>query len=155
MGMNLRDYIQHYIHCDFYLTQRDIKTKITNYWPTQSIDDEFCVGYGLDGVNGVEDIRYMKPILRKLENITDEEIKELIGWDKMRQLYVDVSFEKQQYGVSVYYKVNTEHGPYPQSYDIHFGNPTPYETIFLLSKGFDLFGLIKLDGAIDASTLTK
>lgn len=156
MEKKLQDYIQYYLHCDFYLTKRNIRTRITNYWPRQ--DKEHCIGYGLDDVNGVEDIHYIKPILRKLDSLTDEEIKGLINWDKIRAIYKNVSFERCINGIVVYYAIDAGHdhgGLFPHTYKITFHSFSPFEWRFLLSIGIDLFNLIKDGLAIDASTLTK
>jgi hypothetical protein len=100
-------------------------------------------------------ISFVKPILRKLDSLTDEEIKELIGWEKMCDMYVCCSYERGNFGIVVNYGIDTDHGVAMQSHNISFHAFSPKEWMYLLSKGFDLFFLIKDGLAIDASTLTK
>lgn len=157
MEKKLRDYIQYYIHCDFYLTQREIKTKITNYWPSQNEGEEFCVGYGLDGVNGVEDLRYMKPILRKIDSMDDADIKSFLNWERLNELYVHVSYEKIEHAIVLNYSIPVDgEADYPQSATIMPEIELRSDQFnHLIKNGFDVFGLIESGLAINASTLTK
>lgn len=154
--MNIQDYAKYYIGCRCLNTWFQANHEMyNNEWVLDGYREHSPKPYLLGNTETETWTDSIKPILRKLDSITDEEIKELIGFDKIKNVYPDISLERQAHGVSVYYKVDIGDITYPQTYDIDFANPAPHETIFLLSKGFDLFGLIKLDEAIDASTLTK
>lgn len=78
----------------------------------------------LDNWQSIADISCscVKPILRKPDSITDEEIKESIGTD---------------------------------NYETSFPTYSPSDFVYLLSRHFDLFGLIESGLAIDAATLPK
>lgn len=102
-------------------------------------------------------INEIKLILRSLECLTDEEIKELIGWDNLNQKYLDVSFEKCVNGIIVYYTIDASDDcgtTFPMNHKITFHTFFPKEWQYLLSKGFDLFQLINNKLAIDLKTLT-
>jgi hypothetical protein len=98
----------------------------------------------------------VKLILRRMEDITDDEIKEFIGWDRLNKQYVDVSFDRGNFGIVVNYSIDAgDQGIYKQTHNITFHSFSPKEWVYLLSKRFDLFFLIKNGFAIDASILTK
>jgi hypothetical protein len=101
-------------------------------------------------------IEFVKPILRKLDSLTDDEIKEFIEWASLNEKYCDVSFERGSFGIIVNYSIDAgDQGVHRQSHNITFHAFSPKELVWLLSKGFDLFFLIKNGLAIDAATLTK
>lgn len=98
----------------------------------------------------------VKIILKRLEDMTDDDIKGFIGWDKLNELYVDISFERCVNGIVVYYGIDTgpdNGGVFAQTHKITFHVFSPKEWKYLISKGFDLFGLIDTDQAIDAKTI--
>jgi len=97
----------------------------------------------------------IKPILRRTEDITDEEIKEFIGWDKLNKLYIDVKYEKVFNGIEVSYSIDAgDQGIYPMNQFQTLDVFTPNEFRCLISKSFDLFGLIDSGQAIDAKTIS-
>lgn len=170
--MELKDYIHYYLGCKCWtysgkghLQDFDIKT---GYWyvgldsgggTVGNINDTYreCPEESKNAFpDGYPPKSILKPILRKLEDITDEEIKELIGWDKLHELYVAVNFERCVDGVVVYYGIDAgeDHGGvFHQTHKITFHVFSPKEWVFLLSKGFDLFKLIENGLAIDSKTI--
>ena len=152
--MKLQDYIQYYLHCDFYLVMRQRKTRITNYWPMQ--DKEHCVGYGLDGDNGVEDIKHIKPILRAIEFINDDEALELakLQHDSKRHKEIDILYVKKDH---LHYIDGTRYsGDGWSEYNeffVYFNQLNPQQTHYLIRHNIDVFGLIEKELAIDSKTL--
>ncbi len=152
--MNLQDYAQFYIGC-----------RCLNTWFPESheMHDNGWVLNGVSkGINPYElenethntHTSSIKLILRRLEDITDDEIKEFIGWNKLNEMYVNVSFERGNFGIIVHYSIDAgDQGVYKQSHNITFHSFSPKEWHYLLSKGFDLFFLIKNGLAIDSKTL--
>ena len=91
-------------------------------------------------------IGFKKPILRRLEDMTEEEMKELvfIGHSVRNTLYE----VKMEYN-TVCFKTNGFTG----GGSVSLRALRPEETHYLLQQGFDLWGLIDSNQAIDSKTL--
>lgn len=122
MEKKIQDYLHYYIGWSGYADGV--------YGYITSVDEFGGSEFKLHGEASViyMDGALIRPILRKIENITEDECKE----------YNNIS--------STMYSIN-------QSQDQIKTSAT--ETHFLLSKGFDLFDLIFHGLAIDAATLPK
>jgi hypothetical protein len=140
MEKKLQDYLHYYIGCK--MTHKDHSGK-----PYILIYDtiENAIYYG------------DKPILRKLDSMDDADIKSFLNWDRLNELYVDVSYEKIEHAIKLNYSIPVDgEADYPQSVTI-----MPWIELrsdqfhHLIKHGFDVFGLIESGLAIDASTLTK
>lgn len=102
----------------------------------------------------------IKLVLRRLEDMTEGDLKEMIT----RLSLIDLSgceFEYDQYWVNAIRKgvvvdcLSIEmNGQIDMMHYTHATNPQAEAFHYLLSKGFDLFGLIDAGLAIDAKTLT-
>jgi hypothetical protein len=164
--IQLKDVIHYYIGCKVRVDNEDTATFMGGtlvpnslgqiYWHLQTGEmkdaegDDFSMPYNDDPEVG--ELR-IKPILRRLEDITDKEIKELIGWDNLNEKYANVSYERGNFGIMINYSIDAgEEGIHPQSHKITFHAFSPKEWLYLLKNGFDLFGLIKSGQAVDAKT---
>jgi hypothetical protein len=102
-----------------------------------------------------DDLR-IRPLLKRLPDMSNKDIEELIGWEKIKELYVNVSYDKIPTGIKINYSVITEYeGPYPQSHTISFFMFAPKDIAFLTAKGYDIFQLIPNNEAIDIKTLNQ
>lgn len=107
-------------------------------------------------------IEETKPILRRLSSMTEEEAKDLIQFDKLCKEYQDVSYnlirefnDKILIGIDVNYSiVDPDEGViYPHGWEMRFSSMNAYDFKWLLSKHFDLFGLIAAGLAIEKDSL--
>lgn len=165
--IKLKDAIQYYIGCRVLIDDKEYGTLIGGDFISNSVDqiyysiitdeaaakgDDFHMPYNDDTS---EECR-IKPILRKLEDITDEEIKELIGWDKITGIYVNVSFTKVKGGIDISYGIDAEDGgAYMESYHISFYLLTPEQLVFFTKNGFDMFNFINRGLAIDKKQFSQ
>jgi len=107
----------------------------------------------------------IKPILRPLIDMTEEEMKDVLimhfhesGRDVAAQSIVSVKKKHEvkmasKYGTGIPYIVYNESN-IPHSDDVlSFSELNADQFIYLLSRGFDLFGLIEAGLAIDKTTL--
>lgn len=82
-----------------------------------------------------------KPILSRLEDITDDDIKGLIGYEKLIEMYSGVEYRKERNRVDVNYDVDMEDfGKQPFYHSVKFYQLEPRQFHYLLSKGYWLFG---------------
>lgn len=95
----------------------------------------------------------VKPILRRLEDITDEEIKEMLNWDKILGMYSNCSFEKAKGGINISYTIGEDEYMSQQYHHISFYMIQPEHLPFMFKNGFDLFNLINRGQAVDAKTI--
>lgn len=156
--MKLQDYIRHYIGCKCVHTWFPEGHKEYNKgWVLSGYCQLYDNGgkpFLLESENEVTWADSIKPILRKLEDITDDEIKELIGWEELNKKYDHVSFEHNKVGIIVNYSIpDREGGGYPMSHYIRFYQLDGFQFDFLIKKGFDMFNLIISELAIDSKTL--
>src|SRR5687767_1475366 len=161
MEKKLQDYIQYYIGC-----------KCTNEW--------FPEGHNMHSYNWeLKGIKYdgsvrpyllvneeqdeftwtdsIKPILRKLDSMDDADIKSFLNWNRLNELYVDVSYKREELAITLNYSIPCGGDMvYPQSVTIMPKIELRSDQFdHLIKNGFDLFDLIESGLAIDASTLTK
>lgn len=145
--IELKDVIHYYVGC-----------RIFRISASGAYSDEYIMD--IDELYRINKETYpysIKPILRLLEDATDDDIKGFIDYDKLNELYVDVSFERCVNGIVIYYGIDAgpDHGGvFSQTHKITFHTFSPKEWQYLISKGFDLFGLIETDQAIDAKTIS-
>ncbi len=102
-------------------------------------------------------ISEIKPILRPLSSMTEEEIKELFQYEKISKVYQDISINRKMggdklVGLEIDYTVMTDDGEMPQSWMLWFHSLNAHDFIWLLSKGFDLFNLIPSHQALEKTT---
>lgn len=126
MKKELKDYAHFYIGCDVLQDDNEIARLVGIYAETCMLIHEAT------GQFGECDISKIKLILRHLSDLTEEEM-----------IYCVAN------GQLVYC------GQSPENFVIGWGAFRPEITRFLLSKSFDLFGLIKAGLAIDATTLKQ
>jgi hypothetical protein len=99
--------------------------------------------------------------LRQLSDMSEEELKELIHFEKLNREYADVSYRRDigyngnLIAIEIDYTIVEEDLVSPQGWRLNFSAMNAEDFKFLLSKGFDLFGLIDAGLAIDAKTLTN
>lgn len=103
----------------------------------------------------------VKPILRRLSSISDDEVKDLFQYEKIKSMYREIIFERQMWndvliGITISYLTGSdEDGWHPQSWTLEFSAMNANDFAWLLSNGFDLFQLIDSNLAIDSSTITE
>jgi len=106
----------------------------------------------------------IKPILRPLSDMTDAEFKEaiLLHWgisrDIVEQKIDRVERRKElkqnvRYGTAIPYSAFDKEGKHYMTGTFSTSSLSPDTLLFLLSKHFDLFGLIEAGLAIDKTTL--
>ena len=135
--MKIADYLKYYIGapCSF--------GSEANGW-IAVLDD---VGGCSVKLNGVPKLEYVsqddvRPILRKLKDMTEEDAKGLLSLINPSAIY------NSHNELAVYYSApGVSSGYYPFDY----GYPKQFH--YLLSRGYDIFGLIPAGIAIDAKTL--
>lgn len=99
------------------------------------------------GPEGRVSVFFIKPILRPLNTITPFEAAELV------ELHCPNAKSIKINGTEIEFTVTTESEVERTCYiDLGYGDPVAFK--YLLSKHFDLFGLIDAGLAIDATTLT-
>lgn len=154
--MKLQDYAHYYIGASCF-----------NTWFTPD-HDAYDAGWKLSGIRtdnekcymleNETDVTWVDRIalkLRRLEDMTEEDIKSFIEYDRLIKLYHNVSFNFYNNCITVHYSVDTEdEGLYPQSHEIHLFKLTPLQFHRLVKAGFDMFSLIKNGLAIGIKTIT-
>jgi hypothetical protein len=156
MQKEIKDYLHLYLGCD------------TNYGLLEGIRDQYAytIVSGKDTIRG--NVWDIKPILRPLSDMTDSELIEFakihnsdIEWYMQDGLCIG----RENIGVQQHFYFDDElfftaeicnniFGQESEG-DTQISNITPFETTrLLLSKHFDLFGLIEAGLAIDKTTLT-
>lgn len=156
MGKKLQDYIQYYIGC------KCVRTDITSTGYQYSLYAYDCdplsrAPYYIGSDSGYYWVREIKPILRKLDSMDDADIKSFLNWNRLNELYVDVSYKKEELAIILNYSIPCDGDiVYPQSVTIMPKIELRSDQFdHLIKNGFDLFDLIESGLAIDASTLTK
>lgn len=165
--MKLQDYIHYYIGCRVFITDcneygrlmggtfvpnsiNQIYYMIRSDEMAANEDEDFYMPYNDDA----DDPARIKPILRKLEDMDDDDIKSFIEWDRLSSLYHNVTYKKYTGCIAVHYGIDMDDDVIiPQSHYIHFSKLSQLEFHHLLKEGFDLFNLIKYGLAIDSKTL--
>lgn len=175
MKTELKDVIHLYLGCQCVLTEDvpveefdDDQTKKGSVWSLLMInygDFDLIDGNGYKfvlqdeetcwlGVHGSE----FKLLLRPLSSVTEEEAIELIGIqleNYPNKLDIKMkSFGRRSNSDSWQFSAY-EGEKHIISGSLSFYRHEPKKFMYLLSKGFDLFGLIESNQAIDSSTLNK
>lgn len=154
--MKLQDFAHYYIGCRCLNTWFPVGHEMYDRnWQLKAIDTYSDNPYGLNCYAEFTWTDSIKLILRKLEDITEDEIKEFIGWEELNKKYDHVSFENnKKVGIIVNYSIPDREGSgHPMSHFIKFYQLDGSQFNFLIKKGFDLFNLIISELAIDAKTL--
>lgn len=146
----LKTYAHLYLGCE-----------VRNYYGNETYDEGVLVGISASEVepnktiaifsNGgtvfqecyIEDA---KLILRPLSDMTEEELRELIRYDKLKEQYENPSYERIGFdkltGIDIHYYIPTEEGSLYNSWTLNFHAMNAHDFAWCLSKGFDLFQLI-------------
>jgi hypothetical protein len=160
MEKNIKDYLHLYIGCEIdttipgdYIHPYGSIT-LTELRP-DNIDQivrhiQYKEGYQRDGFTDYDWVEF-KLILRPLSDMTEDEAEQFIALRFPERRMIDATVEK--YGVCFFDKTQKK------AKHIHFEN-IPIELnattfIWLLSHGFDLFGLIDAGLAIDKTKLNE
>jgi hypothetical protein len=162
---DIKDYLHLYLGCDVETT---VKGKYVHPYGSVGISVvdadsyenlirhlKFKEAYQKDGYNDYDWVS-VKPILRPLSDMTEEEAWEFVG-GKSDQLYDDLKIDKiDKTGIVISYVINAgDEGSFPQSHKFDFFALGPEQLRRLLSRGFDLFNLIPEGLAIDKTTIQK
>jgi hypothetical protein len=167
--MNIKDVIHYYMGCRCALSfVQPGSLNYNNNWKLISIESQSDKPYELDNGKEYTWTADIKPILRKLSSMTEEEILE----------FAILTFGEQNRDVTQQIIGSVKKLPRQAHHDAKFGTDVPYvafkpnganhyngvvsarsltsETMhYLLSRGFDLFSLIENNLAIDADTLKE
>lgn len=137
---DIKDYIQFYLGCDVQWARNSLQTPSKAKLLCYNICGE-CVLENKDNQFQVN-ISLIKPILRPLSSMTEEEAKHLFV------LHFDADPEKIVYShfdeVENYHIAEWDN----RRFAIYLKALSPDAFIYLLSKGFDLFGLIESNLAV-------
>jgi hypothetical protein len=151
MEKKLKDYLHLYLGCQLLVIETgdtvsfdEIDT--TSLWQVWTKDRKYIT----TGGNGFT-YEEIKPILRPLDTMTEEEMKDFIGWDKINEMYKEVSFEKRKLGIEVNYGIDTGEGIEHQSHTICFYELSATQFLWLLKNHFDIFSLIPSNLALPQS----
>lgn len=133
----LKDYLHLYIGCDAYVFPDET---LTNGWLEQKLKEipkmEYKIPVTHDRVRYILERGY-KPILRPISSMTEEEAKHLItlrGYTDVSNVnFINGGVEFDHPGMTTY---------------INFDKQTPEQFAYLLSRGFDLFGLLESNLAV-------
>jgi hypothetical protein len=122
MEKSIKDYLHLYLGCKVYDTKAEPNDCISTM---TTVSNE---GYIIDNFANDLPVEDIKPILRPLSDMTDDDFKYCGQWG---------------FGA-----INLEHKLLHKTF-------SPEATVYLLSKHFDLFQLIEAGLAIDATTLNQ
>lgn len=158
--------IKEFIH--YYLGQQFMMTKPAYHAVHEfglSSDTPFAMsGKFADYFHGDAVSAEVKPILRKLESMSEEEMRELLlhGFGDSKDIvlqevdefkfHVNEAKRDNKHGVGIGYAM-IKRGKQYHSGSLSFTKLKPEQFHYLLSRGFDLFNLIDEGLAIDKETL--
>jgi hypothetical protein len=152
--MKLQDYIKYYIGCNAITTDDKELADLVGV-----SDDNAHLVHCRTGSYGTCDVTGVKLLLRRLEDMTEEDLKEMIIMFSLIDLS-NCQFEYDQYWVNAIRKgvvvdcLSIEMNGHIDMMRCSPGtNPQPETFHYLLSKHFDLFGLIDAGLAVDQKTL--
>lgn len=96
-----------------------------------------------------------KLILRKVESLTDEEIRDLIQYDKCIKEYKSFQYQflPEQHVIIISYTVEDEFGTHSNNWSLNLIRMNAHDFAWCIRKGIDLFGLINNGLAIDKASL--
>jgi hypothetical protein len=138
---NIRDYLHFYLGCEClyypkglkYLPQRGRLLAMDLFEEKAELRDNAGNAINRPLLTKPQ-TPYLKPLLRLLSSITDEEKREL--------LRINDDFGGNN--ILSFFKLN-------RNVNFYFNSANPFIVQYLLSKGFDLFGLIDAGLALDKS----
>lgn len=134
---DLKDYLHLYVSTSCQFKERKSGSMFTRKLEATDIDHFFQEEFYI----------FIKPVLRSLSDMTEEEAKE------MANLYFkDCDMSKVVVGKTSYGDVTISYYSSFDCFNID-GKHTFKQTAYLLKRGFDLFGLIDDDLAIDKTKL--
>lgn len=165
----IEDYIHLYIGCDVLVEINPDATQQVakiigvhidkwvdgNYHPTIEVD----FGYQTNRTHYYQN--QIKLLLRPLSSMTEEEAKELIQFEKLNREYANVDFniitgyKGNIVAIEVNYTIVDEDIVLPKVWTFNFCAMNSDDFRHLLSKGFDIFGLIDANLALDATKIEK
>lgn len=140
MELNIRDYLHLYLGCD-YVTDNSQGNMNPSTLPSV--------------LKYLDDFTGFKLILRRFENMTDAEIRDLIQYDKLKVMYKTVEYSFDGTSIRITYTIEEDEGSTAQTYRIDRFAMNAHDFAWCLRKGFDLFGLIHVGLAIDKSTFNQ
>lgn len=142
--MKLKDYLHYYLGCRAQAAPYGGQPKRQEYGKLAGIGIRDVVNIKFDTWQSIADVSIycVKPILRRLEDMTEEEARNFLkhavpGAEYITQNEWGVIWQSQGSRSEIFYL---------------FGPPAGYH--YLLTHHFDLFGLIDAGLAVDAKTLT-
>lgn len=99
-----------------------------------------------------------KPILWPLSSMTDEQIKDLIKYEKCISQYEYVKFERIWFnniltGIRIDYGIMEADGVYHRCWDLEFSAMNADDFAWCLKNHFDIFQLIESGLALDATEI--
>ena len=155
---DIKDYLHLYLGCEAVATGKKPGTKryrlstiaTDGGYMFETIPEQFSIALGKD----------WKIILRPLSDMTEEECMVLCGYDKFKDVRELLKFEKEDKGAFIEYRwkdsqIGLDDGYAYSSSGVYYDKHewTPELTRYLLSKHFDLFGLIESGLAIDKTKI--
>lgn len=151
MSKDIRDYIHFYLGCEFANSWfPEYHKEFSRGWKLTAIDYSNPRPFRLEETEDYTWTDSVKPILRKLESMTPEDIAGLAIAYGMKD-FVVTKANCEGHIIQMEYLKNGE----SQTDFIHWYVYQLNANVFhyLISQGFDLFGLIDAGLAIDKSTL--
>lgn len=132
----LKDYIHLYIGCPIWDPVNKTIYTVDYDFMHSRYDEEEGVFYN-----------DLKLILRPVESLNDEEIRDLIQYDKMAKEYqsIEYNFYPESKEIDIHYVYRADdsegEGSYSNTYTISFLTLNAQDFLWCLKKGIDLFGL--------------
>src|SRR5688572_20795909 len=100
-------------------------------------------------------IDQVKPILREFSSMTDEDVRELIHYDKIKNQYKHIEYHFDGTSIKIDYTIEADEGTHSQSFRIDRFAMNAYDIAWCLKKGLDMFNLIGRGLAIDQKMLNE
>jgi hypothetical protein len=150
MEKNIKDYLHLYLGCKV----REVMSLG---------DDEYTLTKLSLAYHAIREGNKIFPILRPLSDMTEEEAKIYFGISESAEVYKKNMYDDHSEFLYRWEdrrrKYNTSdgmaHSAVGIAHNCENADMTPTQFLFLLSKHFDLFGLIEAGLAIDATTLKE
>jgi hypothetical protein len=146
MKKDIKDYLHLYFPFQFVHEKYPERLMTTHF---MSRDGTFCYGRS-------DEFEYLKPhhkiLLRSLSDMTEEEKIELIRVEhplSTHPILIDVHLM----GTTLFFGAKDKKMRHFQTFNIGINGYTANEFVYLLSKYFDLFGLIESNLALDKTKL--
>lgn len=165
--MNIKDYLKYYIGCRVLADDKDYGDFLGGALVPNEVDqiyydihlDEWPEGEIMPFNDDMSEDCRIKPILRRLEDMTEDEAINLVSFPVGYEI---LKVFKEPQGITFDYKwrdsnpkLNNDDGYSYSGTGVSFRSKhwTPIQFHYLLSRGFDLFGLINAGLAIDSKTV--